>query len=120
MKRLNRKEVAELIRDFGNYSGWAEKYWNQFNQGNNTEVEQSFYRSGYVYWCHMKDEIEVRLAEIGILIHDDLSEKYLAEWDWNEASTKFNRLYHDFREAKKAYEAEQEQQEQEESTGAVA
>ena len=70
MKRLNRKEVSELVRNFGSARAWAEKY--------------------------------------------------LAEWDWNEASTKFNRLYHDFREAKKAYEAEQEQQEQEESTGAVA
>ena len=117
MKRLNRKEVAEIVNSFGNYSGWAEKYWNLSRQDNNTEVEQNYYENAYLYWSHMKNEMEVRLAEMGIFIHDDLSEKYLADWDWNEASTKFDRLHYNFREAKKVWKAEQEQ---EELTGAVA
>jgi hypothetical protein len=71
----------------------------------------------------MKHEMEVRLAEMGIFIHEDISEKCLADWDWSKASTEFNRLHYNFREAKNAWKAEQEQrkeQEQEEVTGAYA
>lgn len=124
MKRLNRKEVAEIVNNFGNYSGWAEKYWSLSRYGKgNTEIEQHYYERAYLYWNHMKNEMEIRLAEMNIFIHEDISEKCLADWDWSEASAEFNRLHYNFREARKAYEAEQEQhkeQDQEQSTGAVA
>jgi len=118
MKRLNRKEVSELVRNFGSARAWAEKYFVKKLQGNNTEVEQQYYDSAYMYWNHIHRDTEMRLAEIGIFIYEDLSERRLAEWDWIEASAKFDRLHYNLRKAMKAHEAEQ--QEQEESTGAVA
>lgn len=120
MKRLNKKEVANLVRQYGTYTAWREKYYQQMLQDNNTEVEQELNRSAYLYWSYMEEEAEIELAEKGIFIYDDLSEKRLFDWDWNEARgvwTDYNARY---REAKKAYKAEQGQQEQEESTGAVA
>ena len=120
MKRLNRKEVAKLVRDYGSYTAWREKYWDKMLQENGTEVEQEFNRSAYLLWGYMEDEAEIELAEKGIFIYDDLSEKRLFDWDWNEARGVWTDYNVRYQEAKKAYEAEQEQQEQEESTGAVA
>ena len=120
MKRLNRKEVANLVRHYGAYVAWREKYSQKMRRDNNTEAEQEYYRASYLYWGYMEEEAEIKLAEMSIFIHDDLSEQRLADWDWKEARGLWGDYYDRHQEAEEAYEAEQKQQEQEEVTGAEA
>lgn len=118
MKRLNRNKVAELVRDYGNYNAWRRSYFTLGkNRDQNTEVEQDYFDYGYIYYGYMATEVEVRLAEMGIFIYDELSKERLAKWDWGKAHGEWRDKFHDYHNAEKAYDIEQKELEMD---GAVA
>lgn len=126
MKRLNRKEVARLVKFFADVTKHAEIHERKWLRllGKNTEgamLEMDYHREAEQYWNLVLRHTDMRLAEMGIFVNGEESENILANWDddiyrkrWHE----HYKAYHHAQAEWEGYKAEQESEEQ--STGAEA
>lgn len=128
MKRLNRKEVAKLVRFFADVTKHAEVHERKWIAllGEKTErdrFEFDYHREAEKYWNLVLRNTDMQLAEMGILVNGEESENILANWDEDRYRKAWREHYDSYNHARaewEGYKAEREQQEQEELTGAVA
>lgn len=126
MKRLNRKEVARLVRLFADVTKHAEVHERKWLRllGEKTErarFEFDYHREAEQYWNLVLSHTDMRLAEMGILVNGKESENILANWDDDVYRTRWTEHYKAYNHAQAEWEGyKAEQESEEESTGAVA
>lgn len=100
MKRLSNKELASIINSYGYYKQWssqAEDRAKIFEPDSSIQREHD--TAEWLYYSHMCNELEMKLAEHKIYIHGDLSKKRFLELDKESMNEKWQRLHNRYHEA---------------------
>ena len=98
-----KKELSSLIGDYRYYSEWKEvAYQNMVKDGNN-DIAQDMFDLQYIYYSFMQHHTEMLLAELGIMLHGDLTIQYLKEYDWDAYNEEFNNKIDNMHRAQHLY-----------------
>jgi hypothetical protein len=102
MRNLNskkaRKEIANLITEYGYYSEWKElAFQNECNNRDKDKniidtIAQDMFDAQYLYYSFMLRHNEMLLARMDIFLHGDLTKKRLKAYNWDNYSSEFNPL----------------------------
>ena len=125
MKRLNKKEVAKLVRLFADMTRHAEIHERKWLRllGNDTEraiVESNWHRQAEKYWNFNLRHVDMRLAEMGILVNGKESENILDNWDHDRFRKQWREYYDAYLDAQAEWDGFKAEQESEENQKAGA